>query len=201
MVVPKFYIATQNPFKLKVYRGLLAQLDIPRYKVEALSIDTDEVGYSFSENAKLKVFDARKHLYSHYGGSGIIIADDAGIAIPALGGYPGVFSKRIGRSMEERHNNITYAFHSVHPYHYKFWASLCCAISTYNMETQLYSSKYVQKDYIYDVNRVPEGDSYLGAMELFPDHVSEEDFSLEYSPRSQAFFSAMEKHGYFKRKT
>lgn len=50
--------------------------------------DADETGLSFIENAILKA----RHAASHTGMAAL--ADDSGIAVPALGGAPGIYSAR-----------------------------------------------------------------------------------------------------------
>ena len=48
---------------------------------------TVESGATFEENAKLKAVEASRHF------DGLVLADDSGIEVDALGGAPGVLSR------------------------------------------------------------------------------------------------------------
>lgn len=68
---------------LKVFKfDLLSLLDFPHY------VAPEETGETFKENAILKAVDAAKELGIY------AIADDSGLVVPALGGAPGVYSRR-----------------------------------------------------------------------------------------------------------
>lgn len=90
--MPKLLLATNNPGKVREFRRLL--LDIPFDVVTpaelGLSIDVDETGTTYAENAALK---ARAYAAA---GDCWALADDSGIEIDALGGRPGVYSARYG---------------------------------------------------------------------------------------------------------
>lgn len=83
-------IATKNPGKVKEFTTLLTPmgfhvkslLDFPK------SIDVEETGTTFEENALLKA-EAISKEYDQ-----ITIADDSGLIVDYLGGKPGIFSAR-----------------------------------------------------------------------------------------------------------
>jgi XTP/dITP diphosphohydrolase len=84
------FLATSNPGKLREY-SLLAD----EYSVELAQLPNfreispfDESAPTFAENAAGKA----QHYSEH--SSGIVIADDSGLVVPALGGAPGVHSAR-----------------------------------------------------------------------------------------------------------
>ena len=86
----KLFLASSNPGKLGEYRELAgdAALDL-----ELLPNFRDIPGYeetapTFSENS------AGKALYYSKFWDGVVLADDSGLVVPALGGAPGVFSAR-----------------------------------------------------------------------------------------------------------
>lgn len=89
----KLVIATGNTGKLREYRELLASAGL-----ELIAFDTeiDEVGETYTENARLKAETAVER-------SGLpALGDDSGVEVEALEGFPGVRSARLGPTQEER---------------------------------------------------------------------------------------------------
>ncbi|MDR3210080.1 MAG: non-canonical purine NTP pyrophosphatase, partial [Oscillospiraceae bacterium] len=85
-----FLLATENPGKLREMRSLLADYAVVSPNELGLALDTDETGETFRENALLKACAA-------CAASGLpAIADDSGLCVDALGGAPGVRSRRWG---------------------------------------------------------------------------------------------------------
>ena len=82
-------LATRNPNKTREFRELLGQafgvIDLSSFPEIATP---EEVGRTSEENAILKAIAASKQLPS------LVIADDSGLEVDALGGAPGVFSAR-----------------------------------------------------------------------------------------------------------
>jgi len=85
----KFLIATSNLGKLVQYRSQLSDLQVELVSIADLDLGSiEETGKTFEENCLLK---AR----SYHQQSGLpCIADDGGLEIDALGGEPGVYSRR-----------------------------------------------------------------------------------------------------------
>ncbi len=82
-------VATRNAHKTREIQQLLG----PEFEVRDLSeypeiSETVENGESFEENAKLKAVAVSKKL------PGLVIADDSGLEVDALGGAPGIYSAR-----------------------------------------------------------------------------------------------------------
>src|SRR5438477_1284162 len=82
-------LSTRNPHKTREFRQLL----IHDFKVLDLSsfpevVIPDETGRTFEQNASLKAVAASqdRHL--------LVIADDSGLEVDALGGAPGIYSAR-----------------------------------------------------------------------------------------------------------
>lgn len=95
-------IATKNPGKAKEFEALLTPIG---FRVQSLldypdSIDVEETGTSFKENAILKAEAISKHYQR------MTIADDSGLAIDFLGGKPGIFSARYGGPAKDDQANI-----------------------------------------------------------------------------------------------
>lgn len=86
----KLLIATNNVAKLREYNEILAGLPyaLTSLAQEGLSEEVEEVGATFAENARLKA-----EAYARMSGL-LTLADDSGLEVAALGGEPGVRSKR-----------------------------------------------------------------------------------------------------------
>ena len=82
-------LATRNAHKTREFRELLGQafgvIDLSSFPEIATP---EETGRTFEENATLKAIAASKKLPS------LVIADDSGLEVEALGGAPGIFSAR-----------------------------------------------------------------------------------------------------------
>ena len=93
-------VATRNVHKSNEFQRILG----PDFAVYDLSEhpeipETVERGKTFEENAVLKATGASKEL------SGLIIADDSGLEVDALGGAPGIYSARYaGQNATDKHN-------------------------------------------------------------------------------------------------
>ncbi|MDO8581912.1 MAG: non-canonical purine NTP pyrophosphatase [bacterium] len=86
----KLLLATANPAKVKDFRILLADLPLDLVTPNDVGITESpkETGKTFEENARLKAEWYMKK-------SGLpALADDGGLEIDALGGMPGVYSRR-----------------------------------------------------------------------------------------------------------
>jgi len=93
-------VATRNAHKTREIQRILG----PAFTVSDLSAhpkipDIRETGKSFEENAILKAVGASRHL------PGLIVADDSGLEVDALGGAPGIFSARYaGENATDKQN-------------------------------------------------------------------------------------------------
>lgn len=101
-------IASHNLHKIREFRDMfsplkgldcLSLLNFPDYK------SPEEIGKTFKENAIAKALHAAKELNKW------VIADDSGLVVPALGGAPGIFSRRYASDdatdAENRHKLLT----------------------------------------------------------------------------------------------
>lgn len=84
-------LASNNRHKVKEIQAIFG----PSWRVlSAADIDPglrwDEIGQTFLENARIKINALRPHV------SGLILADDSGLCVDALGGEPGVHSSSYG---------------------------------------------------------------------------------------------------------
>ncbi|MEP7287086.1 MAG: RdgB/HAM1 family non-canonical purine NTP pyrophosphatase [Chloroflexota bacterium] len=99
-------VASTNAGKLKEFRELMSDLAVNWVSladVGLASMDVEETGSTFSENALLKA-----HAYS--AASGLpTLADDSGIVVDALNGAPGVYSARYAPTAPERNAKLLQA--------------------------------------------------------------------------------------------
>jgi XTP/dITP diphosphohydrolase len=83
-------LATTNPHKIQEFREILAGLSFELVTPSELdlSLDVEETGATFAENAVLKAttWANAAHL--------LTLAEDSGLEIDALGGEPGIYSAR-----------------------------------------------------------------------------------------------------------
>ncbi|NLT18178.1 MAG: RdgB/HAM1 family non-canonical purine NTP pyrophosphatase [Clostridiales bacterium] len=83
--------ATNNPDKLREIREILGtQYSILSLKDEGISIEIEENGSNFYENALIKAKTVTKLTGKPS------LADDSGLIVHALGGAPGIYSARYG---------------------------------------------------------------------------------------------------------
>jgi XTP/dITP diphosphohydrolase len=85
----RLVVASHNAGKVVEIETLLAPYGIETVGAAALGLpEPDETGATFEENAALKARAA-------VGASGVLaLADDSGLAVPALDGAPGIYSAR-----------------------------------------------------------------------------------------------------------
>jgi len=88
-MVIELVIATHNRHKTHEIQHILG----PAFRVRDLGAHPEvaeipETGTSFEENAELKALAASRQL------EGLVIADDSGLEVDALGGAPGIYSAR-----------------------------------------------------------------------------------------------------------
>lgn len=87
-------LATTNRHKVEEYQALFSAVP---YRILSLSdvdlahMDVEETGTTFEENSHIKA-----HVYARASGL-LVLADDSGLEIDALGGAPGVYSARFLR--------------------------------------------------------------------------------------------------------
>jgi XTP/dITP diphosphohydrolase len=96
----KLYCATSNPGKLREFRELAEGIDLEPLPDFAAIAPCEETGETFEENAVLKA--------TYYGSRApsLLIAEDSGIEVDALGGAPGVRSARFaGEKASDEDNN------------------------------------------------------------------------------------------------
>ena len=81
-------VATRNRHKTREIQHILGPEFIVRDLADTEVPEIRETGTSFEENAKLKALAASRQLPA------LVIADDSGLEVDALGGAPGIYSAR-----------------------------------------------------------------------------------------------------------
>lgn len=81
-------IATGNKNKVREFKEMLPDEDVMTMREAGFEGDIEETGSTFAENAYIKA----KSVWDKTGG--MVIADDSGLSIEALGGEPGIYSAR-----------------------------------------------------------------------------------------------------------
>ena len=86
----RLLIATHNRGKLIEYQEMFADLPLDLVTLDDVGIrdDVAETGATFAENAR-----AKAEAYAQQSGQ-LTLADDSGLEVDALGGEPGVYSRR-----------------------------------------------------------------------------------------------------------
>ena len=90
MKIEKIIFATGNEGKMREVRMILGDLGIQviSMKEAGVTAEADENGTTFEENAIIKA----KEIMEKTGE--IVLADDSGLEVDALGGEPGIYSAR-----------------------------------------------------------------------------------------------------------
>ena len=97
--ITELVLASRNAGKLKELQAMLGSHIKVRSVSEFSSIEPEETGLSFIENAILKARHAAQV-------SGLpALADDSGLAVDALGGAPGIYSARYADGQGDAANN------------------------------------------------------------------------------------------------
>jgi XTP/dITP diphosphohydrolase len=85
----KIILASSNKGKVKEIKDILSGYEVIPYTDLIEKFEIEENGKTFKENAIIKAKNVAKKLPGY-----IVMADDSGISVPALGGVPGIYSAR-----------------------------------------------------------------------------------------------------------
>lgn len=87
--LPHILLATRNKHKTREIQTMLGEGVIVTDATQNENLpEIEETGVTFEENSKLKAEGISRHV------SGIVLADDSGLEVDALGKEPGVYSAR-----------------------------------------------------------------------------------------------------------
>ena len=97
----RIIMATNNIGKINELKKYIKGYEIvSQNEAGIIDLDVEENGNTFEENAIIKANSIKRYVKNSY-----IIAEDSGICIDALNGYPGVKTKRA--AMEELKKDVT----------------------------------------------------------------------------------------------
>ena len=97
----RIIMATNNIGKINELKKYIKGYEIvSQNEAGIIDLDVEENGNTFEENAIIKANSIKKYVENSY-----IIAEDSGICIDALNGYPGVKTKRA--AMDELKKDVT----------------------------------------------------------------------------------------------
>jgi len=84
-------VASNNEHKIEEIKNILSKFDLEvlSLKEVGINIDIEETGTTFMENAYIKASEIYKIVED-----AMVLADDSGLMVDALGGAPGVYSAR-----------------------------------------------------------------------------------------------------------
>ena len=105
--MPKIYIATSNPGKLREFREAAGKLGVELEPLPSLNTVAQPVedGATFADNACIKAV-----YYSRLAPQDFVLAEDSGLAVNELQGAPGVYSARYAAILRDSGAN----HHSTH---------------------------------------------------------------------------------------
>ena len=100
----RLLIATHNRGKLVEYQAIFADLQLDLATLDDVDIHDDvaETGVTFAENARAKAI-----AYARQSGL-LTLADDSGLQVDALGGEPGIHSKRYAGANKSDSDRIAF---------------------------------------------------------------------------------------------
>ncbi len=134
----RLLIATHNRGKLLEYQELLAGLPLELVTLDDVGLrdDVEENGATFAENARLKAVT-----YAHKSNL-LTLADDSGLEVDALGGEPGIRSKRYAGENKSDAERIAFLLNKLREVpREKRSARFRCAIAVASPEGRVWESQ------------------------------------------------------------
>lgn len=128
-------LATHNPDKVKEFQEILQDPDLCFVSLHALGLDEDveETGKSYQENSDIKAKAAYAQLKRP------VLADDSGLSVDVLEGYPGIYSARFAGEHSSYKDKIDRLWQLLAPYPQDTWtASFFCSLSYISASGQVY---------------------------------------------------------------
>lgn len=100
----KIVLATNNAGKIREIKEFLGGFEVVSFAEILPKIEPEESGESFAQNALIKARAAHEALALVERGEFVVLSDDSGISVEALGFAPGIYSARfsgVGASDEQ----------------------------------------------------------------------------------------------------
>jgi len=160
----RIVFATGNAGKMREIRDILADVDAEVLSLKELGLksEAEEDGETFEENARIKVreiFDILNGRHEMH--NTLIMADDSGLCIDALGGEPGVHSARfMGHDTDYKIKNAAILKQLEDVPDDKRGAAFVCHISAIDEDGRLYDAEDDMPGAISRESRGAEGFGY-----------------------------------------
>lgn len=181
----KLVVASNNDHKIKEYKEMFNPLGIEIIAPKEINIhvDPDETGNTYEENSLIKAKAIAEFT------SLPIIADDSGLSVHALKGFPGIHSSRYAKELGGNKTANVELIKKLEAYEDKS-ASFICVITLINVEDEPVQFKGICDGYILDK---PQGEAGFGYDPIFYSNeakicfgLASEDIKNKYSHRAKA---------------
>ncbi|WP_200762795.1 RdgB/HAM1 family non-canonical purine NTP pyrophosphatase [Nitrosophilus alvini] len=185
----KVILATSNKGKIEEIKNLLHYKDVIPYKEVLEDLEIEETGSSFKENAVIKAQTIYEKIKDSFP-EAVVISDDSGITVPALGNIPGIYSARFagpGASDKENLQKLVNKLKKVGlektPAYYSAAVAIASKEGIFTVHGWMYGDVIDKprgdKGFGYDPMFIPKGyDKTLGELD--------EDIKKKISHRSKA---------------
>ena len=162
--------ATQNKHKIFEFGKILGAKVYPAAEL-GIFTDPEEDGKTFSENAEIKaraIFDEVRKLDNLPDEKYIVVSDDSGLCVDALGGAPGIFSARYA-SVDGHNSDDTANLNKVLKEledvpEGKRGANFTCAVCAIDQEGKVY---HTLGQVFGEIIRAPRGENGFGYDPIF----------------------------------
>ena len=119
-------LATRNAHKTREFSEILGdEFEVRDLSAEPGAPEIEETGSTFAENAILKAVAISNRF------PGLVVGDDSGLEVDALGGAPGIYSARYSGPEATDNENIARLFSELrkHPHDRPFTARFRCVLA------------------------------------------------------------------------
>jgi XTP/dITP diphosphohydrolase len=132
----KLIVASNNDHKIKEIKEILKDfnLEVLGLKEAGIHTDINETGNTFMENAEIKAREIFCKDSNH-----MILADDSGLTVEALGGEPGIYSARYSgeHGNDVENNKMLICKLQGIPFHKRNAKFICAMVLIVNEDTKI----------------------------------------------------------------
>ncbi|WP_060825095.1 RdgB/HAM1 family non-canonical purine NTP pyrophosphatase [Sulfurospirillum cavolei] len=170
----RIILATSNQGKVREFQAWIGEHEVLAYSDVIEPFEIEETGLSFKENALIKA----RAVYERLGDKNVLVlSDDSGISVPALGGIPGIYSARFAGANAGAQENLHKLIQMLKdnaltktPAFYTAAIALVCAKGEFCVHGWMHGEAIAQargnNGFGYDPMFIPEGyDNTLGELD------------------------------------
>lgn len=110
----RIILATSNQGKVKEFQSWIQEYEVIAYNDIMPSFEIEETGNTFKENALIKARAVFEKLDDK---NDMVLSDDSGISVPALGGVPGIYSARYAGINANAKDNLNKLIQTLQEHH------------------------------------------------------------------------------------